>query len=131
MVRVQLSHTERLQLAESVNRWWKVRKAELAPEYKEIARSAVEKLTTMRGLAEIDFTDDEAHVLVEGLQYQRSLVQYASERPPRPGEFGRVIARTGPAERIHLGPLIRKFAKALGEIDERTNPELLTDPEYQ
>lgn len=134
IVRVRLSKRERLQLIESLDRWWTSRGTQLSPVYRSVVASADAKLRKgmwhpFRVLRV--FTKNEAKVLVESLQYQRSLVKYKNEKSPGPGKFGPVVYRKGPAERIHIAPLWRKFAKAAGEIDETSNPELGRDPKYQ
>ncbi len=130
---IALSWNERKQIAESLERWMDKNLAEKGPDWQVEIRGTLAKFQATlgtNGIVTMDLTPGEMEWADEAVTFQRSLVQYAGPEPPI-GQFGPALWRGGPAERVHLGPLLRKLWKAQGIVDENTNPELLTDPPFQ
>lgn len=138
MPTVMLSWNERKQLEESLARWmnWMHTTGKPGgqdPGWVAVQQGVYEKLKASLddpGILAVEFTAFELRWASEGLMYQRSLVTY-TQKEPQVGTFGVAVARYGPPERVHLGPLHRKMLKAAGVIDEHSNPEMLTDPPFQ
>lgn len=132
-VTITLSWNERKQIEESLARWMALYLQEKAPEWQPYIQSAYNRFAATLGdpgIVTMEVPEFEMRWACEGITYQRSLVQYAGPEP-QIGTFGPANFRLGPPERVHLGPLLRKMVRAMGTINETTNPELLTDPPFQ
>jgi hypothetical protein len=132
-ITVALSWNERKQIEESLQRYMDTYLMEKSPNWQaEIVSTHIRFAATLGdpGIVTMQVPDHEIRWACEGLMYQRSLVTYTEPEPPI-GTFGTAYARYGPPERLHLGPLHRKLLKAEGVISATTNPELLTDPQFQ